>query len=152
MKRLAVHEAAIVLAIIAIVCSLIPAPGCAAAPKSLQQLEAMDEPAYQSWRARVGAWTSYVTATVVGDHPEAREEVRAFGELLTVLAAQPTPPGPGALSDAAAEAGLQPQLVALLVLELQAMLEARGGLPAGPRSNEVIGTIGAAILEGTATP
>ena len=110
---------------------------CAGAPKDTQQFEQMDEADFQDWLTRVTVWSQLAADQVVRRDPDSAPKVVAFCDLVTTLGSDPDP-----LGAAASQAGLGSPIVAVLVLEAKALLNARGALPGG-RTQEFLRAVAA---------
>lgn len=99
---------------------------CAGAPKSPQQFEEMSEEDFQAWLTRVSVWAQLAADQVARSHPEDVERILLYASLVETLPGDPDP-----LGHAAGVAGLTSPIVAVLVLEARALLDAKGALPEG---------------------
>lgn len=113
------------------------------APQSVEQLETMDDGQWQSWLTRVEAWARAAGYTAVKQGAPAGKIQRYVAELGAI-----TDPSGDLLTNAAKAAGLDEPIVALLVIEAQALLDARGGLPGGLRGLEFLHRVAAAVALG----
>jgi len=134
--------AALAFLIVALVSSL---SGCVGAPKSVQQVETMGEDEFEAWARRVEAWAGVAGYTAVKQGADAEKVMVFCGALSAVTDTTGDP-----LGAAASLAGLDEPIVALLVLEAQALLDARGGLPGGSRGLDLLHRIAGAVAHGAA--
>lgn len=114
-------------------------------PPTPTELAAMDEPAWQGYLRRVEAWASAAGYTAVEQGADA-DGVLEFAQLLSDV----TDPAQLTLAPLAERAGLSGPVAALLALEAQALLDARGGLPGGPRGKEFLNRAATAFVSGAA--
>lgn len=135
--------------VLALLLALAVPPSCASAPHSLDQLETMDPAAYASWLQRVRAWSEAAGYTLVDGKVLRAQEVRDLAAGLRVVSGQPT--ASIDLAQLAKQAGINGPLALAVVMEGQALIDARGGWPGGVRRDELLGTIAAGIEAGAAT-
>lgn len=119
--------------------------GCVGAPRSMEQLEAMEPAEYEAWAQRVEAWAEAAgyTATEAGADAE---KITTYCAYLRAV----TDPTGSVLSDAATAAGFDSPLIKLLVLEAQQLLSERGGIPPGSRGLELLVRISTSVATGAA--
>ena len=115
---------------------------CAGAPKSPQQFEEMSEEDFQAWLTRVSVWAQLAADQVAREHPEDAAKIVAFSDIVVTLAGEPDP-----LNAAASQAGLGSPIVAVLVLEAKALLNARGALPSD-RTEELLEAVARGVRLG----
>jgi hypothetical protein len=139
---------ALCLAVIVAVCLLLAAPmlSCAGAPRSVEQLNSMDEAEYHAWLDRVGVWSEAIGATVAISAPKDVANIDTLAQ--TLVAATGGPMDPKLIGHAARAIPWASPLIAPLMLELQAMLDERGGLPGGERGAEIVSTVAASLSKG----
>lgn len=116
---------------------------CVGAPKSKQQFEQMDEGDFQDWLTRVTLYCEIAANQVVRKHPERTEKLKDYADVLVTLASSQDP-----LGDAAQMVGLDEPIVFIVVLEGKALLNARGGLPGGTRTMELLHAIATGVRSG----
>lgn len=144
-----VASAAILCALVWLAASLLS--GCITTPQGDRrpptptELAAMDQPAWQGYLRRVEAWAAAAGYTAVEQGADA-DGVLEFAQLLSDV----TDPAQLTLAPLAERAGLSGPAAALLALEAQALLDARGGLPGGPRGKEFLHRAATAFVAGAA--
>lgn len=108
-----------------------------------QAIKEMSEDHFAAYLERVGAWAAAAGQMAVrqGADPE---RVSAYCLALEAIA----DPGSGSLAAAAAQAGLDSPLAQLLVMEAQALLDARGGLPGGARGLALLAKVASSVRYG----
>ena len=146
-RRIWPYALAVLIGIAALLCAPLFV-SCAGAPHSAQQLEQMDEAEYHAWLDRVAAWSTAAGATVALNAPGDAANVDAFAA--AIVAAAGGPLDPHVLVTASHAVPWASPLIAPLILEGQALLDARGGLPGGERGAEVLRTIATALRTGLA--
>lgn len=119
----------------AVLVGLLAAMACQGAPRTPQQFEEMSEEDFEDWLTRVHVWARIAGDQVARAHPEDVLKILSFCDILATMAGNTDP-----LSEAASQAGLSSPIVAVLVLEAKALLNARGGLPEG-RTQELLRTV-----------
>lgn len=125
-------------------CSILS--GCSimrTAPRSVEQLAEMPEDRWQAWLGGVEAWSAAAGEGAIALGAKLEEVERFTAELAKIE----KPEGPWILELAKAT-GLPPTVAALIGVEGQALLDARGGLPAGARALEALGRIASAVRAG----
>lgn len=110
------------------------------------ELAAMDDAEWSGYMTRVEAWAAAAGYSAVEAGADANDII-AFS---TALAAVTDTSGDW-LAALAEQAGLDAPIARLLVLEGQALLDARGGLPGGPRAVEWLNGVAVAIVGGAAS-
>lgn len=114
-------------------------------PPTPTELAAMDEPQWQGYLRRVEAWAAAAGYTAVEQGADV-DGVLEFAQLLSDV----TDPAQLTLAPLAERAGLSGPVAALLALEAQALLDARGGLPSGDRGKEFLHRAATAFVAGAA--
>lgn len=118
---------------------------CTSAPKSVEQFEEMDDAAFADWLTRVRLWAHVAASQILTHKPEDAEKVLMYASLIEGLSDSEDP-----LAQAADVAALDSPLVAILVLEAKALLNARGGLPGGPRTSQLLHAVAEGVRAGAA--
>ena len=139
---------AVLIGLAALLCAPLFFSSCAGAPHSVAQLEQMDEAEYHAWLDRVAAWSTAAGATVAINAPGDVANVDTFAAAIAAAAGGPF--DPKLLVTASKAVPWASPLIAPLILEGQALLDARGGLPGGERGAEVLRTIATALRTGLA--
>lgn len=108
-----------------------------------QAIKEMSDEDFENYLERVGAWAAVAGQAAVRQGADA-EKVAAYCAALEAI----SDPDGGSLMAAAAQAGLDSPLAQLLVMEAQALLDARGGLPGGPRGKALIHKVAFSVRYG----
>lgn len=111
-----------------------------ATPKAIAEMSDED---FDGYLERVAAWASVAGQMAVrqGADPE---KVTTYCLALEAI----SDPDGGSLLAAAVQAGLDSPLAQLLVIEAQALLDARGGLPGGPRGKALLHAVAHSVRYG----
>lgn len=120
---------------------------CVGAPTSVETLETMPDAKFAGWIRRVNAWAVVLTDEALKQDPGYKDELVAFAQVLRAFGDH-DPIETGALGAAASQVGLGSSLTTLLVLEVESLLDAAGGLPGGPRGKAVLEAVAGGILAG----
>jgi hypothetical protein len=117
--------------------------GCVGAPKSIDELEAMDDAAFESWSDRV-QFAAQIAAGEMGD----ADTARVLAATLRALAGQPL--SARTIMDAADAVGVSKPAALLLLSEIDAMIAHVGGWQGmGPRANALLEKIALGIESGS---
>lgn len=115
-------------------------------PPTPTELAAMDEPAWQKYLQRV-EFISTACGAIAVEHGMDADKVLEVAQLLTAV----EDPARLDLYSVAVRAGVSPTLALILTVEPQALLDARGGLPGGPRGFELLLRAANAFVSGAAS-
>jgi hypothetical protein len=141
-ERIVIFLVAGLLAVLAV---SISGTSCAGAPKNLDQMASMEESDWQAYLLRVGAWSEAAGYSVVKAKPEEYDHIVAYSDLLASASAEgPADP----ISDAATKIAWATPMAKLVLLEGKALLDARGGLPAGQRGLALLHAIASGVRAG----
>jgi len=121
------------------------AQGCAGAPRTVEQISTMTDSEWQAYLNRVSVWSEAAGYTIVKERPEDFERVVLFS---TVLASLTAAPGSDPMHDAAEQVVWPSPMSKLVLMEIRSLLDARGGIPAGERGQELIYTIAQGVQTG----
>ena len=116
---------------------------CAGAPRSVEQLEAMDQPAYDKWLLRVRVWAQAAAWSYVDGDADRAVQARDAAAVVRLATGETID-----LLRLLEKAGIDGPLAAVLAVEANALIEARGGWPTGPRLAQLLDTISAGIEAG----
>jgi hypothetical protein len=110
-----------------------------------QSIASMTDEEFGDYLGRVGLWAQLGAAAAVkqGADPD---KIVAYANALELV----TDPGPDTLSSVAASSGLDSLVVQLVLVEANALLEARGGLPAGSRGVSLLAHVAVSAKLGAA--
>lgn len=133
------------IALILVALAFSQTQGCVGAPRTVEQISTMEEPQWQSYLVRVSAWSEAAGYTIIKERPDEFSNIVKF---TTVLASLTAAPGSAPLASAADEVEWLSPLSKLVLIEIQALLEARGGFPAGERGLELLNTIASGVQTG----
>ncbi len=119
--------------------------GCVGAPRSLEQVEAMDQAQWEAYLRRVSAWSEVAGYTIVHERPEDFQRVVEFTTILVSLTGDL---GSDPIAASAEKVQWGSPLSKLVLIEIQGLLEARGGIPGGERGLELLLTIASGVQDG----
>lgn len=139
-ERIAIFLIAGLLAVLAV---SISGTSCTGAPKNLDQLASMEEADWQAYLTRVSAWSEAAGYSVVKSKPEEYEHIVAYSEMLATASSEGDP-----VSEAATKIAWATPMAKLVLLEGKALLDARGGLPAGQRGLALLHAIASGVRHG----
>jgi hypothetical protein len=137
------------VACVALVASLVS--GCVTTPEGTRrpptptELAAMDEPTWQAYLGRV-EFIATACGGIAVEHGMDADKVLEVAQALTAI----EDPARVDLYSVAVRAGVSPTLALILTVEAQALLDARGGLPGGPRGIEFLLRAANAFVQGAA--
>jgi hypothetical protein len=115
-------------------------------PPTPTELAAMDEPTWQAYLGRV-EFIATMCGGIAVEHGMDADKVLEVAQALTAI----EDPARVDLYSVAVRAGVSPTLAAILTVEAQALLDARGGLPGGPRGIEFLLRAANAFVSGAAS-
>lgn len=129
-----------------VIAALLMLPGCASAPRSVQQIEQMDAPQFEAWLLDVSEIGQDVGVTVAVEFPEDVDEARKVCGQLDQAAA-------GEISATTIQqiiraAGWKSPHVQAVLMIAAMRLNRRGGLPGGARGAQVLHAIATSVREG----
>jgi len=114
-------------------------------PPTPMELAAMDEPTWQAYLKRV-EFIATACGAIAVEHGMDADKVLEVAQVLTAI----EDPERVDLYSVAVRAGVSPTLALILTVEPQALLDARGGLPGGPRGIELLLRAANAFVSGAA--
>jgi hypothetical protein len=123
----------------------VTAPDGTRRPPTPTELAAMDEPTWQAYLGRV-EFIATACGAVAVEHGMDADKVLEVAQVLTAI----EDPARVDLYSVAVRAGVSPALALILTVEAQALLDARGGLPGGPRGIEFLLRAANAFVQGAA--
>jgi hypothetical protein len=135
----------LIAALLATLAVSVSGASCVGAPKSLDQLATMEEPQWQAYLTRVKAWSEAAGYTVVKAQPDEYEHVVAYSEMLAEATASADS---DFVATSADKIAWVTPMAKLVLLEGQALLDARGGLPAGQRGLALLHAIASGVRAG----
>lgn len=135
----------IVAGLLAALAVSIGGSSCAGAPKNLDQLASMEEADWKAYLIRVNAWSEAAGYSVVKAKPEEYEHIVAYSEMLATASADGVA---DPVSEAATKIAWATPMAKLVLLEGKALLDARGGLPAGQRGLALLHAIASGVRSG----
>lgn len=115
-------------------------------PPTPTEIAAMDDAAWQAYLGRVEFLATAAGAIAV-EHGMDADKVLEVAQALTAI----EDPARVDLYSVAVRAGVSPTLALILTVEAQALLDARGGLPGGPRGIEFLLRAANAFVSGAAS-
>lgn len=118
---------------------------CAGAPRSLEQLEQMDQAAYDKWLLRVRVWAQAAAWSYVDGDADKATKARGAAAVVRVATGDAID-----LLELLDRAGVDGPLAAVLAVEANALIEARGGWPTGERLAALLDTIADGVEAGAA--
>jgi len=141
-ERIAIFLVAGLLAALAVGTS---GTSCTGAPKNLDQLAEMEQPQWDAYLVRVRAWAEAAGYTLVKAQPDEYDHVVAYSEMLASASAEP---GSDPVATSVSKIAWATPMAKLVLLEGQALLEARGGFPAGQRGLALLHAIASGVRAG----
>lgn len=135
----------VIAAVLAALIGLSMLNGCAGAPRSVEQLEQMDQAAYDKWLLRVRVWAQAAAWSYVDGDADKAMQARDAAAVVRVATGDAID-----LLGLLERAGIDGPLAAVLAVEATALIDARGGWPTGERLTALLDTIAAGIEAGAA--